>query len=103
MYNEKLAKVHFVAAFGGVIMVFITQHILGLYGMPRRYFDYIPLPEWIAMNQIATTGAWIVGFSYVLMIFNFLKSSVKGVAAEMRDPFKIGEEYYDYRRKDPHH
>src|SRR5215213_9336405 len=103
MYNEKLARIHFVAAFGGVIMVFITQHLLGLYGMPRRYFDYIPLPEWIAMNQIATTGAWIVGFSYLLMIFNFLKSSMSGVAAQMRDPFKIGEEYYDYRRRDPHH
>jgi cytochrome c oxidase subunit 1 len=103
MYNEKLAKIHFVAAFTGIIFVFMTQHVLGLYGMPRRYFDYIPLPEWIAMNQIATTGAWVVGMSYLLMIYNFIKSSMKGVAADMRDPFKIGEEYYDYRRKDPHH
>jgi len=54
------------------------------------------------MNQIATTGAWIVGFSYLLMIYNLLKSSVKGEEANMRDPFKIGEEYYDYRRKEPH-
>jgi cytochrome c oxidase subunit 1 len=55
------------------------------------------------MNQIATTGAWLVGMSYVLMIYNFITSSVKGAAANMRDPFKIGEQYYDYRRKDPHH
>ena len=71
--------------------------------MPRRYFDYLPLPEWITMNQIATTGAWIVGLSYVLMIYNLLKSSVKGEVANMRDPFAIGEEYYDYRRREPHH
>jgi cytochrome c oxidase subunit 1 len=103
MYNEKLGKIHFVAAFTGVILVFMTQHVLGLMGMPRRYFDYIPLPEWIAMNQLATTGAWIVGFSYLLMIYNLLKSAMIGVAAKMNDPFNIGEQYYDYRRRDPHH
>jgi cytochrome c oxidase subunit 1 len=103
MYNEKLGKIHFVAAFTGVIIVFMTQHVLGLMGMPRRYFDYIPLPEWIAMNQIATTGAWIVGLSYLLMIYNLLKSAMTGVAAKMNDPFNIGEQYYDYRRRDPHH
>ena len=103
MYDEKLAKIHWVAAFSGIIIVFMTQHVLGLMGMPRRYFDYLPLPEWIAMNQIATTGAWIVGLSYVLMIYNLLKSSIKGQFADMRDPFNIGEQYYDYRRREPHH
>jgi cytochrome c oxidase subunit 1 len=103
LYNEKLGKIHFVAAFIGVILVFMTQHVLGLMGMPRRYFDYIPLPEWIAMNQIATTGAWIVGLSYLLMLYNLIKSSAKGVAAKMNDPFQIGEQYYDYRRRQPHH
>ncbi|MFZ0739999.1 MAG: cbb3-type cytochrome c oxidase subunit I, partial [Nitrososphaeraceae archaeon] len=78
MYNERAAKVHFVLAFVGVILVFITQHVLGLYGMPRRYFDYVPIPEWIAMNQIATVGAWIVGLSYVLMLVNLIKSAVSG-------------------------
>jgi cytochrome c oxidase subunit 1 len=72
MYNERAAKVHFVLAFVGIILVFITQHVLGLYGMPRRYFDYVPIPEWIAMNQIATVGAWMVGLSYVLMLVNMI-------------------------------
>jgi cytochrome c oxidase subunit I len=103
MYDEKLAKIHWVAAFGGIIIVFMTQHVLGLMGMPRRYFDYLPLPEWIAMNQIATTGAWIVGLSYVLMVYNLLKSCINGKFANMRDPFNIGEQYYDYRRREPHH
>ena len=103
MYNEKLAKIHFAAAFTGIIVVFMTQHVLGLYGMPRRYFDYVPLEEWIAMNQIASTGAWVVGASYLLMIYNLLKSSAKGVFANMKDPFNIGEIYYDYRRREPIH
>ena len=103
MYNERAAKVHFVLAFVGIILVFITQHVLGLYGMPRRYFDYVPIPEWIAMNQIATVGAWMVGVSYVLMLVNMIKSAVSGKHADMNDPFKIGEEYYDYTRREPHH
>ena len=103
MYNERAAKVHFVLAFVGIILVFITQHVLGLYGMPRRYFDYVPIPEWIAMNQIATVGGWMVGLSYVLMLVNMIKSATSGKHANMNDPFKIGEEYYDYTRREPHH
>ena len=103
MYNEKWAKVHFVVAFIGIILVFMTQHLLGLQGMPRRVFDYLPVPALIVMNQIATVGAWMIGPSYILMLVNLIKSAGSGKPADMRDPFKIGEEYYDYRRREPHH
>ena len=103
MYNEKWAKIHFILAFVGIIVVFMTQHLLGLYGMPRRVFDYLPIPQLITMNQIATIGAWLVGPSYVIMLINLVKSAASGKPANMRDPFKIGEEYYDYTRREPHH
>jgi cytochrome c oxidase subunit 1 len=103
MYNEKWAKNHFILAFVGIIVVFMTQHLLGLYGMPRRVFDYLPIPQLITMNQIATIGAWLVGPSYVIMLINLVKSAASGKPANMRDPFKIGEEYYDYTRREPHH
>jgi cytochrome c oxidase subunit 1 len=105
MYNEKWAKIHFALAFVGVIFVFITQHLLGLYGMPRRVYDYVDSPELVMMNQIATIGAFTVGISYVIMVINMLRSAGKGKPADMEDPFKIGEEYYDYRRREPpiHH
>jgi cytochrome c oxidase subunit I len=103
MYNEKAAKVHFALAFTGVAVVFLTQHVLGLYGMPRRVYDYLPLPEYISMNQIATIGAWIAGWSYVIMLVNFIKNAGRGKEADMRDPFEIGEEYYDCARREPHH
>ena len=57
----------------------------------------------IIMNQIATIGAWIVGPSYLLFIVNLVKSAGSGKPANMNDPFKIGEEYYDYARREPHH
>ena len=103
MYNEKAAKIHFILAFIGIILVFGTQHILGLYGQPRRTFDYLPIPQLIIMNQIATVGAWLVGPSYLLFIVNLVKSAGSGKPANMSDPFNVGEEYYDYARREPHH
>ena len=44
------------------------------------------------MNQIATIGAWIAGWSYVIMLVNLIKNAGSGKEADMRDPLKIGEE-----------
>ena len=102
MYNERAAQIHFILAFVAIILVFVIQHLLGLYGMPRRVFDYTPIYEFIIMNQIATIGAWIVGISYSIMLANLIKSAGYGkLAAE--GPFKIGEMYYDYARREPHY
>jgi cytochrome c oxidase subunit 1 len=103
MYSEKAAKVQFWMTFVGVTMIFVTQHIEGLYGMPRRVFDYVPTPELILMNQISTVGAWLTGAAMVIFMVNLIKSAGFGKFADMKDPFKIGEQYYDYRRKEPHH
>jgi len=63
MYSEMWGKIHFILAFIGTVMVFFTQHILGLFGMPRRIYDYPPVPEWVQMNIIITVGAMIIGIS----------------------------------------
>jgi cytochrome c oxidase subunit I len=89
MYDERLAKIHFALAFVGIIFVFVTQHLLGLYGMPRRVYDYNNSPELVIMNQIATAGAFTVGISYVIMVFNMLKSAGKGKPADLKDPFQL--------------
>ena len=82
----------------------MTQHLLGLHGMPRRIADYDgTIPGWLIMNQIASIGAWVAGLSYVIMLVNLIKSAGSGKEADMKDPFKIGEEYYDYTRREPHH
>jgi cytochrome c oxidase subunit 1 len=72
--------------------------------MPRRVYDYIPLPEYIAMNQIASVGAMIIGASMALWIFNMIYSSAKGKEANMDDPWGLGGKYYfPYQAKTPHH
>jgi cytochrome c oxidase subunit I len=102
MYKEKPAQIQFIMAMIGISLVFGTQHMLGLYGQPRRTYDYTPLPQFIVMNQIATIGAWMIGPAWGLMLINLLYSSVKGRPVETRDPFGIGEQYFNYARREPH-
>jgi len=104
MYNELWGKVHFVLIFIGAVLVFFTQHILGLYGMPRRVFDYPEIPEWIAMNQIQAVGAVLLGVGMTIFLVNLIYSSAKGKEANMEDPFGLGGKYYyPYQAKNPHH
>lgn len=103
MYNEKAGMVTFWLLFVGVSMIFLTQHVLGLYGQPRRVFDYIAVEPLIILNQISTVGAWITAAGSALLIGNLIHSAGRGKPADMTDPFKIGEVYYDQTRKEPHH
>ncbi len=104
MYHEKLGQVHFILSFVGAVLVFFTQHILGLFGMPRRVFDYPPIPEWIAMNQLAGVGALLIFVGSVIFLGNLIYSSGKGKDADMDDPFGLGGKYYyPYQAKTPHH
>lgn len=104
MYSEKLADWHFILAFIGASIVFFTQHLLGLYGMPRRIYDYPAFPEWIAMNQITSIGAMLIGASMIIFLINVIHSSSKGKEANMDDPFGIGGKYYyPHQAKTPHH
>ena len=50
--TKEEAMVQFWLMFIGVCLVFITQHLLGLYGMPRRVFDYVPVEPLIRMNSV---------------------------------------------------
>jgi cytochrome c oxidase subunit 1 len=106
MYKTGLAKIHFVLTITGVILTFSIMHMEGLFGMPRRVSDYLPLEPLIIMNQIATTGAWMIGLGYILFAYNLIKSAMFGKPVKPNDPFELNvgkEYYYDYARRDPHH
>jgi cytochrome c oxidase subunit I len=68
MYNEYMAKVAWVLIFVGFNLTFIPQFILGMQGMPRRYFDY-PI-NFQPMHQLSSVGAFINAFGYALSILN---------------------------------
>jgi cytochrome c oxidase subunit 1 len=76
MYNEKLAVVHWFFTFVGVNLTFFAMHNMGAQGMPRRVSDY--LPEFTALNQLATVGAFMLGFAQLFFFYNMLRSMRAG-------------------------
>jgi len=75
MLNEGLGKVHFWLMLIGFNLTFFPMHFLGLHGMPRRVYTY---PEGLGfelMNQIETAGSMILGFSFLVFLFNVIRTS----------------------------
>ena len=76
MYNETAAKWSFWTLFVGFNMTFIPQFILGMKGMPRRYYDYPA--EFEALHQLSSVGAWLNGFGYSAVLVNLAYAIFKG-------------------------
>ncbi len=81
MMSERLGVWHFWLTFVGFNMTFLIQHILGLAGMPRRVFTYPDLPGWAAMNLISSIGAFLLGISVLLFVWNIFESLANGEVA----------------------
>ncbi|MCK9269955.1 MAG: cbb3-type cytochrome c oxidase subunit I [Bacteroidales bacterium] len=70
MYNLKWANIAFVIFFIGFNLVYFPMLVLGMMGMPRRYYDY--LPEFTLPNLISTIGSWVLAIGLVIMIVNLI-------------------------------
>lgn len=69
-YNMKRATLSFWIIFIGFNVMYFPMMVVGVMGMPRRYFDY--LPEFHMPNFIATIGSWILSVGLLLMIGNLI-------------------------------
>jgi len=67
-YREKPALVGWALMFVGFNITYFTMQVLGIRGMPRRYYDY--LPEFANLNLVATVGSWILALGLIIMIVN---------------------------------
>ena len=76
MYNKSIATVAWVTIFVGFCILYISMKIVGMHGMPRRYWDYVP--EFTALNQLATVGSWILGIGLLLMFVNLIRGVRSG-------------------------
>ena len=82
MYDEALGKAHFWLTFISVNLTFFPQHFVGLAGMQRRVPDYaLQFADW---NWVSSVGAFMFGFSQLIMVWNFLRSASFGKPAEQR-------------------
>jgi cytochrome c oxidase subunit 1 len=85
MYNETVSKFAFAALFFGFNLTFIPQFILGMDGMPRRYYDY-PV-QYQTLHTISTIGAYLNGFGYTFALINLLWTALFGKVKAPRNPY----------------
>ncbi|MDQ6828588.1 MAG: cytochrome c oxidase subunit I [Gemmatimonadota bacterium] len=81
MLSERLGRWHFWLFFVGVNGTFFPMHILGLKGMPRRVYTYLPGMGWGNINLFVSLSALIVVASVAVFIVNVLKSRRSGEIA----------------------
>ncbi len=70
LLSEKLGKWNFWLFFIGFHLTFFPQHFLGLMGMPRRVFTYLPNQGLETGNFISTIGAIAMGLGTIVFLFN---------------------------------
>src|SRR6185503_16025175 len=60
MMSERLGKLGFALVFTGVNVTFFPMHFVGLMGMTRRVYTYLPSTGWGPLNLLSTVGAFII-------------------------------------------
>jgi cytochrome c oxidase subunit I+III len=81
MLSEAWGKVSFWLVFLGFQITFFPQHILGLHGMPRRVYTYLPETGWGPLNLLSTVGAFVLGLGVLVFVLNGLVSLRRGAPA----------------------
>ena len=84
MYDFKRAYIGSILLTGGFMFHYVPMFVLGLQGMPRRYFDY--LPQYAPGNFFAGFGAAFMIVGIFLLIINLLLSLRKPMDASS-DPW----------------
>ena len=79
MYNLTYANIAWGFIFVGFNILYFPMFILGVEGMPRRYFDY--LPRFQGLQEVSTVGSFIMIFGFILMISNLIYHRYKGAIA----------------------
>ena len=77
MLHEGLGKLHFWLMFAGFNLTFFPMHFLGLNGMPRRVYTYAAETNFEFWNQVQTWGSLLLGFSFVIFLWNLWKTMRK--------------------------
>jgi cytochrome c oxidase subunit I+III len=89
MLNNALGWLNLALMFIGFNLTFFPMHALGIVGMPRRVYTYLPETGWANRNMAATIGAGILGLAVLTFIINVLWSRRRGLLAGS-DPWGAG-------------
>ncbi len=75
-YAEKPAIIAWALMFTGFNILYFSMIVLGLEGMPRRYYDY--LPEFAPLNLVSTIGSWILATGLLILLVNLFRGLRSG-------------------------
>ncbi len=81
MLNEQLGEISCALVFVGFNVAFFPQHLLGLRGMPRRIYTYLPETGWGFWSLVSTVGAFILGLGALVFLINAARSMHSGARA----------------------
>ncbi|KYD04384.1 cytochrome c oxidase subunit I [Heyndrickxia sporothermodurans] len=77
MLNETLGKITFWTFLIGFHLTFFIQHFLGLMGMPRRIWKFLPNQGLETGNLVSSIGAAFMAFGVIVMLINIVVTSVR--------------------------
>jgi cytochrome c oxidase subunit I len=77
MLNEFLGKITFWLFLIGFHLTFFIQHFLGLMGMPRRIFTFLPGQGLETGNLISSVGAIFMAVATIVLLVNIVMAIVK--------------------------
>lgn len=89
MLSETLGKITFVLFVIGMHMTFFIQHFLGLMGMQRRIWKFLPNQGLDNGNFISSIGAFLMGIAVVILLINIVVSGLKKQKVA-NDPWEDG-------------
>jgi cytochrome c oxidase subunit 1 len=89
MYDRKLAMFQSGLLLFGVALTFGMLLVLGLAELPRRYANYPAM--YAPFQQAATIGAYLIGLSVLLWLYNLLWSARTGQPVQDGDPWDLKE------------
>ena len=81
MLSERAGHWNFWLMFTGFNLVFFPMHKLGLNGMPRRVYTYLPESGWGTLNLIASIGAFILAAGVLVFVANVFWARRNGAMA----------------------
>lgn len=81
LMSERAGKWSFALLLIGFNVTFFPLHQLGLSGMPRRVYTYLPESRWGHLNLVATSGAALIAVALVVTLANVLRSARRGAVA----------------------
>ena len=102
MYSEFLGRLGAILFFIGFNMTFLSQFLLGVRGMPRRYYDYTELlgvhPEFSLLHALSSIGSYVMLIGMVVTAICLLRSLFRGPKAP---PNPWGSNGLEWRTSSP--